>query len=98
VTAGRVSAANALAIGLVHAVHAPDQLDAALATVLTDILACAPGAVAATKALMARARLTPAADLVPDAALVFARAAQGAEGLEGTMAFLQKRKPSWALP
>ena len=98
VTGGRVSAVNALAIGLVHAVHAPDQIDAALATVLADILACAPGAVAATKALMARARLTPAADLVPDAALVFARAAQGAEGLEGTMAFLQKRKPSWAMP
>lgn len=98
VTGGRVTAAQALAIGLVHAVHSSDQLDAALAAVLADILACAPGAVAATKALLAKARLTPAAELVQEAALVFSRAAQGAEGLEGTTAFLQKRKPKWAPP
>ena len=29
------------------------------------------------------------------AALVFSRAVQGPEGLEGTTAFLQKRKPNW---
>jgi len=98
VTGGRVVAANALAIGLVHAVHAQDHLDAALDSVLAEILACAPGAVAATKALMARARLSTSADLVAQAALVFSRAAQGAEGLEGTTAFLQKRQPSWAPP
>lgn len=98
VTGGRLNAANALAIGLVHAVHAPEQIDAALAAVLTDIQACAPGAVAATKALMAKARLTEPANLVQEAALIFSRAAQGPEGLEGTTAFLQKRKPDWALP
>lgn len=97
VTAGRLGAAKALAIGLVHAVHAPDQIDTALAAVLADVLACAPGAVAATKALMARARLTESSDLVQEAAAVFSRAAQGPEGLEGTTAFLQKRKPTWAL-
>ena len=97
VTGGRVLAAEALTIGLVHAVHATDQIDAALAAVLSDILACAPGAVAATKALMARARLSAAADLVPEAALVFSRAAQGAEGAEGMAAFLEKRKPNWAM-
>jgi len=97
VTGGRLNAANALAIGLVHAVHAPEQIDAALVAVLTDIQACAPGAIAATKALMARARLSEPANLVQEAALIFSRAAQGPEGLEGTMAFLQKRKPNWAL-
>jgi isohexenylglutaconyl-CoA hydratase len=96
VTGGRLNAAKALAIGLVHAVHAPEQIDAALAAVLTDIQACAPGAVAATKALMAKARLSEPANLVQEAALIFSRAAQGPEGLEGTTAFLQKRKPSWA--
>ncbi|ABD70528.1 Enoyl-CoA hydratase/isomerase [Rhodoferax ferrireducens T118] len=96
VTGGRLSAANALAIGLVHAVHAPEQIDAALAAVLMDIQACAPGAVAATKALMAKARLSEPASLVQEAALIFSRAAQGTEGLEGSTAFLQKRKPSWA--
>ncbi len=98
VTGGRVAAADALAVGLVHAVHASDQIDAALAAVVSDILTCAPAALAATKALMAKARLTAPADLVQEAARVFSRAAQGAEGAEGTAAFLQKRKPSWAGP
>ncbi|WP_296448811.1 enoyl-CoA hydratase/isomerase family protein [Rhodoferax sp. UBA5149] len=97
VTGGRLNAANALAIGLVHAVHAPDQMDTALTAVLADILACAPGAVAATKALMAKARLTEPSSLMQEAAVIFSRAVQGPEGLEGTTAFLQKRKPNWAL-
>jgi len=98
VTGGRVAADEALRIGLVHSVHEADQLDAALAAVLADILACAPGALAATKALIAKARWSPAAELVAHAAAVFARAAQGSEGMEGTSAFLQKRKPKWATP
>lgn len=98
VTGGRLDATQALTMGLVHAVHAPGQIDTALAAVLSEIQACAPGAIAATKALMAKARFTSPADLVPEAALVFSRAAQGPEGLEGTAAFLQKRKPSWASP
>lgn len=96
VTGGRLDAAQALAIGLVHEVHADGQaLDAALAATLERTLRCAPGAIAATKALMARASRTPAADLVDDAARVFAQAARGAEGVEGMTAFLQKRSPSW---
>jgi len=98
VTGGRVAADEALRIGLVHAVHEADQLDAALTAVLADILACAPGALAATKALIAKARWSPAAELVAHAAAVFARSAQGSEGMEGTSAFLQKRKPNWATP
>ena len=98
VTGGRITASQALAIGLVHAVHAADQIGAALDAVLADILACAPGAIAATKSLIAKARLTPPADLVPQAALVFSRAAHGAERLEGVTAFIQKRKPNWAMP
>lgn len=97
VTGGRLDGRQALAIGLVHSCHAEGELDAALAAALSDILACAPGAIAATKALMARARFEPPAALVQDAAAIFSRAAQGAEGLEGTAAFLQKRKPSWAV-
>lgn len=97
VTGGRLCAMEALTMGLVHAVHAPDQMDAALTALLADILACAPGAVAATKALMARARLTEPSHLLRDAALIFSTAVHGPEGQEGTMAFLQKRKPTWAM-
>ena len=69
-----------------------------LDTVLADILACAPGALGATKALMAQARLRAPQDLVHEAAAVFSQAAQGPEGLEGMTAFIQKRKPQWAMP
>jgi len=97
VTGGKLDAAQALAIGLVHEAHADGAaLDAALAATLAQVLRCAPGAIAATKALMARALHTPAADLVDDAARLFAQAARGPEGLEGMTAFLQKRAPSWA--
>jgi len=101
VTGGRLNAQEALALRLVHGVHGVhggQALDAALAQVLSDILQCAPGAVAATKALMAKARFQSPASLVQEAAEVFSAAALGPEGIEGTTAFLQKRKAKWALP
>ena len=58
-------------------------------------LPAARGALAATKALVARARLHAPASLVHQAAEAFSAAALGAEGQEGTMAFLQKRNASW---
>jgi isohexenylglutaconyl-CoA hydratase len=96
VSGGKLDAQAALAIRLVHAVHADAELDAALERTLHELLQCAPQAVAATKALIAKARFMPPADLVQEAARVFARAASGAEGIEGSTAFVQKRKPKWA--
>jgi isohexenylglutaconyl-CoA hydratase len=95
VTGGRLDANAAIALRLVHAVHASGALDNAVAAVVAEILQCAPGAVAATKALMAKARFHTPASLVHEAAEVFSKAALGDEGLEGTSAFLQKRKASW---
>lgn len=96
VTGGRLDAREALALRLVHEVHAASDLDAAVQRVLADVLRCAPGAVAATKALIAQARLRPPASLVAEAAEVFASAVTGDEGAEGTAAFIQKRAPRWA--
>nr|WP_295777159.1 enoyl-CoA hydratase-related protein [Rhodoferax sp.] len=98
VTGGRLDAAAALRLGLVHSVVDTADLQTAIDAVLADILACAPGALAATKALMAQARLREPQDLVQSAAAIFSRAAQGPEGLEGIAAFMQKRKPQWAMP
>jgi len=95
VTGGRLDARQALALHLVHEVHEDAEMDTALAHVLGDILRCAPGALAATKALMAKARLRSPQSLVQEAAEVFTRAALGPEGTEGTLAFLQKRRPGW---
>ena len=95
VTGGRLDANAALAIGLVHTVVATGDLDQALEAVSADILACAPGALAATKALIAQARWQDPSTMVQAAAAIFSRAAQSAEGLEGMTAFIQKRKPNW---
>jgi isohexenylglutaconyl-CoA hydratase len=97
VTGGRLDARTALTLRLVHELAEDDAaLTAALARVLGEILACAPGAVAATKRLISQARLAPPESLIDDAAAAFSLSAQSAEGTEGTLAFLQKRKPSWA--
>jgi isohexenylglutaconyl-CoA hydratase len=95
VTGGRLDSQAALTLRLVHAVHAAGALDHALADVLAEILQCAPGAVAATKALMAHARFHAPASMVRHAAEVFSQAALGPEGVEGTTAFLAKRKANW---
>ena len=96
VTGAKVQSQEALRLRLVHEVHADgESLEHAAQRVLADILRCAPGALAATKALVARARLHAPASLVHQAAEAFSAAALGAEGQEGTMAFLQKRNASW---
>ncbi len=98
VTGGRLTAQDALAIRLVHEVHETAALDAAVARTVGEILDCAPGALAATKALVRRARWSKPSDLVQEAAQAFSCAALGAEGIEGMGAFLQKRKPRWSPP
>lgn len=97
VTGGNLNAAAALQIGLVHGVSETVHLEGALDAVLHDILACAPHALAATKALMGRARHHDAQQLVAEAARVFSASASSAEGLEGVSAFMQKRKPNWTV-
>ena len=79
-----------------HEVHGnADELEGALQRTLASILACGPQAIATTKGLLARARLTPPEQLVDDAAQLFAQAVLSEEGQEGTGAFMQKRKPKW---
>ncbi|MDE2402531.1 MAG: enoyl-CoA hydratase/isomerase family protein [Burkholderiales bacterium] len=96
VTGGKVEADEALTLRLVHEVHADAaSLDGALRRVVTRIMGCAPGAIAATKRLLARSRFEEPQGLIDDAAAMFSRAIQSDEGQEGTAAFMQKRKPSW---
>ena len=94
VVGGFVEAEEALSLGLVHEVT--DDIDAAVDACVGKILRCAPGALAATKALLAEARLAPTGAMIGRAAEVFSQALTSAEGAEGTAAFLEKRKPAWA--
>ncbi|MCB1995933.1 MAG: enoyl-CoA hydratase/isomerase family protein [Burkholderiaceae bacterium] len=98
VTGARLGAAEALMLRLVHEVHPTAALDAALTRVVQSVLRCAPGAVAATKAVLARARQHAPASLVHEAAEAFSAAVLGDEGAEGTAAFLARRPPRWAPP
>nr|WP_276598204.1 enoyl-CoA hydratase-related protein [Roseateles koreensis] len=98
VTGARVKGAQALAMGLVHELHPAAQLDEALTRVLNDTLQCAPQALAVTKRLMRQVQrqgVTP--QLLDEAAGLFAQAALGEEGLEGTAAFMARRPPQWGV-
>ncbi len=95
---GRIfDAAYAEKIGLVDDVVADTAaLDAAKAKLEQDIMACAPGAVAASKALVDLVASTPIdGDLMHETAKRIAAARVSAEGQEGVRAFLDKRKASW---
>ncbi|MBK7001063.1 MAG: enoyl-CoA hydratase/isomerase family protein [Rhodoferax sp.] len=97
VTGGSVDAAAAARLGLVHELFSDTAtLDVGLSRVIGEILACAPQALAASKKLVARARLETPRALIEESALAFSQAAMGPEGMEGIRAFIEKRKPSWA--
>lgn len=97
VTGGRISGEQAHALGLVHELaHDEAELEAALARVLTQILRCAPGAVAATKHLMLQVGAVDLEAVLDEGAARFAEAVRGPEGVEGMSAFIGKREPVWA--
>jgi isohexenylglutaconyl-CoA hydratase len=94
---GKIDAAAALAVGLVHELHASGPaLESAVEKVVARLLRCAPGATRATKRLLLRAREQSAESLVEHASHVFADALESSEGVEGTLAFTQKRAPVWS--
>jgi methylglutaconyl-CoA hydratase len=92
-------AAHAEKIGLVTEVVADlAALDAARDRMGAEMLACAPEAVADSKRLVEDVAFK-AIDhgLMEETARRIARARVSEEGQEGVRAFLQKRKPSWAV-
>jgi len=94
-TARRMSATEARHLNLLSDVVSADQLDAAIELELADLLQCAPGAVAATKKLIAYVN---AHDLDTSAIYTadkLADAWETDEGREGISAFLAKQTPSW---
>jgi methylglutaconyl-CoA hydratase len=96
VTAERFSARQALAIGLVHEVVAPVELDAATAAMLTTLLANGPQAMRAAKALVNAAAVSrDAVALRAATAGVIADLRASEEGREGLRAFLKKSPPAW---
>ncbi|MDB6142386.1 MAG: enoyl-CoA hydratase [Pseudomonas sp.] len=98
-TAARFDGEEAGRLGLVHFVeHDAQAMAERLGEVLQQILRCAPGANAATKALLLATGELPLSAVLDKAAEAFSTAIVGTEGVEGTLAFVQKRDPAWAAP
>jgi isohexenylglutaconyl-CoA hydratase len=99
VSGARLDGRQAQAIGIAHDVAADaTALEPAVTSSINLILRCAPGAVAETKKLMHRAAAeTDMTALLDYAATSFTTAVRSAEGREGTLAFVEKRKPAWAM-
>jgi len=96
-TAARFDGVEAQRLGVVHFAEGDAQaLAQRLDEVLGQVLRCAPGANGRTKALLLASVEEPLGDVLDRGALWFAEAVTGAEGIEGTQAFVQKRKPGWA--
>jgi isohexenylglutaconyl-CoA hydratase len=93
----RIDGSEALRLGIVHYVaDGVEQIEAQLADVIRKVKRCAPGANATTKQLMLDVGQVELEQLLDRAADDFCAAMVGAEGQEGTRAFLQKRLPDWA--
>jgi methylglutaconyl-CoA hydratase len=95
-TAERFDATEALRLGFVHAVAAPDALDARVEDILAALLQTSANAVCEAKRLVREVAGRPVDDaLVADTAERIASIRTSADGREGVRAFLDKRKPRW---
>lgn len=95
-TATRITAAEALAIGLVQQVVPLSQLDLAVDATLAELRACGPQAQREIKALFATLAPGEVDEPVRElTAATIARVRGSAEAREGFAAFLAKRPPSW---
>lgn len=95
-TTRRITAGQALAIGLVQQVVALDALDAALDATVAELLAGGPNAQREIKQLFAQLEVGPITSEVRElTAQTISRVRGTGEALEGFTAFLDKRPANW---
>lgn len=95
-SASRISAAEALAIGLVQQVCQLETLDTAIDTIVSDLLSGGPQAQAEIKQLFAQLQVGPISDEVRElTAQTISRVRGTDEAREGFAAFLGKRRAKW---
>lgn len=92
--AGKLTAEQALTIGLVDELH--EDLAAAVSARISGLRRAAPAAVAHTKELLGVINRGAPAKFPEQAAIRFATGLRSQEAAEGLAAFAQKRKPGWA--
>lgn len=95
-TAERISAVQALQLGLAHEVTTAEQLDSKVAEIVNTILLGGPFAQQASKQLIEMvAGQHIDEELLQDTAQHIAMLRQGAEAKHGLNAFLNKQRPEW---
>jgi len=94
-TGRRITAAAALAFGLVNEVVSRADLDAAVDRWISDIIACAPLSVRAIKSTVRRTAQMSIQEAQRHRHRALVAALKSEDSKEGVRAFLEKRKPSW---
>ncbi|MCB2115002.1 MAG: crotonase/enoyl-CoA hydratase family protein [Rhodobacteraceae bacterium] len=89
-------AEEAVTLGLLARVVAPERLDEAVEAEIAPYLSCAPGAVAAAKALARTMGPRIDESLIAHSIEALVERWEGAEAAEGIAAFFGKRPPVWA--
>lgn len=98
VSGERFDAEHALAIGLVHHVVAPDELDARIDALLDELRTSGPGAIAAVKTLVRDVVEAPPHDVADISIRAIAKQRTTPEAQEGLRAFLERRPADWHDP
>ena len=99
ITGEEFDAAEAFRIGLVHDICEDADLSALVGRLLAHLRSSGPGAIAAIKQLIPEVAAAHVDDALTEmTAQRIAQVRATAEGQEGLSAFLEKRKPSWAVP
>lgn len=97
-TAARFDGVEAGRVGLAdYVVSTASALDQVEAEIRKSVQKCAPSANAVTKDILLAAQTLSADQMRDYAAKGFAKCLAGDEGREGIAAFLEKRKPAWAV-
>lgn len=98
-TAEVMAAETVRALGLLHEIVPPEDLDARIETIVAALLHAGPQALTAAKQLVVMTGAASAGQretLKRETATLIARLRVSKEGQEGLSAFLEKRKPNWA--
>jgi isohexenylglutaconyl-CoA hydratase len=94
-TGRRCDGIEAKHLGLIHETCSPDELDARVQKQVEELRGCAPGAIAAIKALLFEVAEKPLDETVAYRANLLNRLRAGDEAQEGMTAFVQKRPAKW---
>jgi methylglutaconyl-CoA hydratase len=89
---------EAVALDLLARAVAPDALDNAVEAEVRAYLSCAPGAVAAAKALARQLGGAPGPEQIAMSISALVERWESPEAAEGIAAFFDRRKPVWAEP